>query len=71
MNNVNDVIKSFGGLTKLSQIIDVPVSTIQSWGKTNRIPVWRVDSLKKAAEKMNINLTDSDKEKEEKDVGDY
>lgn len=50
MNNVNDVIKSFGGLTKLSQIINVPVSTIQSWGRTNRIPVWRMDSLLKYKE---------------------
>lgn len=54
--SVTDIIKSFGGLTKMSRMSNIPVSTIQSWEKANKIPSWRVDAVIAIAKLNSITL---------------
>jgi len=54
--SVSEIVKSFGGLTKMSRMANIPVSTIQSWEKTNKIPSWRVDAVIETAKKHSIDL---------------
>lgn len=54
--NIKDLISEFGGLTQMSKILNVPVSTIQSWGNKNKIPAWRIQVVVESARKHNIYL---------------
>ena len=56
MYNVSDIVHEFGGLTKMSQATNIPISTIQSWEKAGNIPHWRHDVVIKAADENNILL---------------
>ena len=55
-NNVIKLVKNFGGIAKMSRTINVPVSTIQGWEKSGKIPHWRWDMLNKAIKKNNIEI---------------
>lgn len=63
-NNITNLIKNFGGLTKMSQAINVPISTIQGWEKSGKIPHWRCDVVNKAIEENNINVSLTSEEAE-------
>lgn len=56
LNECKRIISSFGGLVKMSKVIDVPVSTIQYWGVTNKIPSWREGIIQEKAKTLGINL---------------
>ena len=56
MNNLSVLISNFGGLTQMSKIIGVPISTIQSWQKAGHIPHWRIDAIVKIAKKKGIEI---------------
>ena len=58
MQTVLDIIDKFGGLTKMSQKINVPISTIQSWGRSNKIPHWRKYCVVSAAKSLKIEIND-------------
>ncbi len=48
-NEAERVIRLFGGLTKTANAIGAPVTTVQSWGKTGRVPRWRRAQIAAAA----------------------
>lgn len=51
------VIAAFGGTTNLARAIGAPVTTVHKWKGAGRIPAWRHDAIKAAAEKAGIDLT--------------
>ena len=57
MNDIDDIIKKFGGLRPMSSKINVPVSTIQGWKKRGRIPKSRHADIQSAAQLHDIELT--------------
>lgn len=58
---VTDLIADFGGLTQMSKKINVPISTIQSWGRQNKIPTWRISVIIEACKKQGIDISDCEK----------
>ena len=56
MLNVTNIIQDFGGLTRMSEATNIPISTIQSWNKSGSIPYWRKDAVAKAAEEKGVDL---------------
>lgn len=56
---VSDIINSFGGLTSMSKIIDVPIPTIFGWKKLKNIPSWRVKNIIDKANEHSIKLPSS------------
>lgn len=48
------IIDVLGGLTKASSILDIPVSTLQYWRDTNRIPERQIDYVIKTAKKNGV-----------------
>lgn len=55
-NIAEDVIKAFGGLTRAAKAIGAPISTVQSWQETGRIPAWRRAQIIAAAERAKVAL---------------
>jgi hypothetical protein len=47
-NSASKVIREFGGLTKMSRALGVPVTTIYGWQKSERIPDWRWPAIEAA-----------------------
>lgn len=58
-NVADEVIKAFGGLTKAHDATGVPISTIQGWQKTGRIPRWRRAEIIASAERLEIELPEA------------
>lgn len=58
MQNVSQLIQAFGGIAQMSRDLSVPVPTIQGWEKAKKVPSWRIDHLRHAAESKGINLDD-------------
>ena len=56
MQNVSQLIQSFGGIAQMSRDIKVPVSTIQGWDKTKNIPSWRIENVRQAASEKGIDI---------------
>lgn len=57
MNIAEQVIEAFGGLTKTSRALGgTPLSTIDSWRKSGRIPAWRRAEIIAAAEREGVVL---------------
>lgn len=54
--NIANIVQDFGGLTRMSEATNIPISTIQSWTKSGVIPYWRKDAVAKAAEEKGIKL---------------
>ena len=55
-NLAERVIEAFGGLTKTHKATGWPISTIQGWKDSGRIPDWRRDGIIEAARNSNISL---------------
>ncbi len=56
MNNATAIIQAFGGLSKAASAIGAPVSTVQHWRDTGRIPRWREQQVREAAVKVGLTL---------------
>jgi hypothetical protein len=52
------VILAFGGLTKAAEAIEAPITTVDSWRAKGTIPRWRIEAIRKAAEKAAVALPD-------------
>ena len=59
-----DVEKIFKKVTfyTLSKAMHIPKTTVYSWKKNNKIPVWRMESVKEALKNMRIDISDCVKE---------
>lgn len=55
-NLAERVIAAFGGLTDVHKATGWPISTIQGWKESGRIPGWRRDPIIAAAKAGNIEL---------------
>ena len=56
MNNATAIINAFGGLTKAATAIGAPISTVQHWRDTNRIPPWREEQVMNAVRREGVSL---------------
>jgi hypothetical protein len=57
---VSEIIRSFGGLTRLSTLLGVPTSTVHSWQSINYIPAWRQPKILELAATQGIALSTAD-----------
>lgn len=55
-----DIIQLFGGVTKLSVRLGIPLTTVSSWGRSNHIPDWRRAKLLEFAATDGVNLSATD-----------
>lgn len=55
-NIATRVVDAFGGLTKASRATGIPISTIDSWRDSGKIPSWRRPALIAAAEREGLDL---------------
>lgn len=55
-----NVIDSFGGLTKLARVLDCPVSTVQGWKERGKIPQDRWLQIIEAGKPLGICLVFDD-----------
>lgn len=55
-NPVAELIAAFGGTTAASRAIGAPITTVDTWKSTGRIPHWRMEAVRKAAEDAKIDL---------------
>lgn len=55
-----DVEKIFKKITfyTLSKAMNIPRTTVYSWKKTNKIPVWRVGSVVSTCQRLGIDISD-------------
>jgi hypothetical protein len=58
IKNATKVIERFGGIRPMAAKIDTPVTTVQGWKKRDVIPGTRRDQIMKAADELNIDLSD-------------
>jgi hypothetical protein len=54
------IIMRLGGITEVASELGVPLTTVSSWGRKNRIPEWRQPALMRLALEKNIPLSTSD-----------
>lgn len=54
------IIELFGGPTKLSGDLGIPLSTVHRWGRANYIPEWRQPKLLELAVEQQIPLSVTD-----------
>jgi hypothetical protein len=55
-----DIIQKLGGVTAVSKQLGVPLTTVSSWGRNNRIPEWRQSKLLDVANTLNVALSTAD-----------
>ena len=48
--------EAFGGVTRLAEAIDAPITTVHSWLTRGRIPAWRQAAIMAAARRKRIKL---------------
>lgn len=62
-NLASRVIEAFGGVTKMSAATGIPISTVDSWQRTDRgIPNWRWPAIMIAAKAHKVALPDDARE---------
>lgn len=49
-NLAKSVIEALGGLTNAAKVLDLPITTVHGWMRSGRIPAWRIEAIRKAAE---------------------
>ena len=54
------IIMRLGGITAVANELGVPVSTVSSWGRSNRIPEWRQPALMRLALERGVPLSTAD-----------
>ena len=55
---IRDLVKRFGGLTRMSMKTGIPIPTIQHWQDVNRIPHWRLCKIKARAQECGFDLAE-------------
>ena len=55
-NDAARVIEAFGGIRPMAKKLGVAVTTVQGWKERNAIPIRRLDELRAAAEREEIDL---------------
>lgn len=55
-NIAEAVVAAFGGLTKTARACGAPITTVDSWRKSGRIPPWRRSVVLAAAREANVSL---------------
>ena len=53
---IHKIIEMFGGLTQISRKTKIPLTTIQGWQRSGKIPYWRHEYLKKKASENGLNI---------------
>lgn len=56
----SEIIALFGGFTRLSETLGLPLSTVHRWGRANYIPEWRQPRLLELAIERTITLSTTD-----------
>jgi hypothetical protein len=56
----SEIIKRLGGVTAVAASLGVPLTTVSSWGRFNRIPPWRQPKLLEIAAATNEPLSTTD-----------
>jgi hypothetical protein len=56
-----EIIKLFGGVTKASRAMGLPLTTVHAW-KYRGIPAWRIDAIKKAIRRKRLPLPEAFKQ---------
>ena len=59
-STVSNVIKQFGGITKMSKAISVPVPTINNWNRSFIIPAKYLKLILDTAKELGINIIADD-----------
>jgi len=54
--SITEFIQSFGGQTALATALSVKVTTVDSWRRRGNIPHWRLDALRKACKRFNVDM---------------
>lgn len=49
MHTVKSFIGDLGGTVKVAERLELPVSTVSGWNRSNSIPSWRVPALEELA----------------------
>jgi DNA-binding transcriptional regulator YiaG len=57
---VSDIIAQFGGTSELARLLNVPVSTVDSWRANNRIPRWRQPAILDLAHRLEKSVSTAD-----------
>ncbi len=55
-NLADAVVRAFGGLTPAARAIGAPISTVDGWRRSGRIPLWRRNQIIAAAEREKVSL---------------
>jgi hypothetical protein len=55
-----DIIQKLGGVTALSRQLGVPLTTVSSWGRCNRIPEWRQPAILRLALETGVAISTAD-----------
>lgn len=58
-NDVRKIIDLFGGLTKMAQALSRPISTVQYWKETSRIPSVDQPKVLDKAQQLGLPVTAS------------
>jgi hypothetical protein len=56
----SEIIAKFGSIAELGRVLDVPMTTVSSWGLANQIPTWRQLKILEAAAARGIDLSIGD-----------
>jgi hypothetical protein len=57
---VSDIISHFGGTSELARLLDVPISTVDSWRAKDFIPRWRQAEVLDLAHRHNKPIAATD-----------
>jgi hypothetical protein len=55
-----DIIQALGGVTAVSRHLNVPLTTVSSWGRANQIPEWRQAKMLELANTLSVALSTAD-----------
>ena len=55
-----DIIQRLGGVTAVSKKLGIPLTTVSSWGRSNRIPDWRQPKLLELASQEGVTVSTAD-----------
>lgn len=57
MSTIASLIDRFGGVRPMARKVGVAVNSVQHWKRAGRLPVARIDAVKKAADDHGIGVT--------------
>jgi hypothetical protein len=65
---ISEIIERFGGTSALATALGAPISTVDSWKRTNYIPAWRQRHVLELAFEQGVNLSATDFPEREADA---